>query len=41
MWFLTVTEGTQMMRTADDGTWSTVTYNGKQYYCASKFLRVG
>ena len=38
---LTVTEGTQMMRTADDGTWSTVTYNGKQYYCASKFLRVG
>lgn len=38
---LTVTEGTQMMRTADDGTWSTVTYNGKQYYCASKFLKVG
>ena len=38
---LTVTEGTHMMRTADDGTWSTVTYNGKQYYCASKFLRVG
>ena len=38
---LTVTEGTQMIRTADDGTWSTVTYNGKQYYCASKFLKVG
>ena len=38
---LTVTEGTQMMRTADDGTWSTVTYNGKQYYCASQFLKVG
>ena len=38
---LTVTEGTQMMRTADDGTWSTVTYNVKQYYCASKFLKVG